>query len=180
MLMLLGLRIRMIKLKSLLTEISFGNIKPYVDNIHWTLSGGGYDFMFTDEYDNEVIVNLADQTPFDSDEDDSELELSFFVKPKGSDFHSTNKVKEKVPANYLRIMATVGAGLLAFIDPTSPEGIVQPLIIEFTGSDSDLDKAAQKNRLYIQFARDNDAKFRELGYRFFTSHMGTGIERMDQ
>ena len=70
--------INMIRLKSLLTEISFGNIKPYVEDIHWTLSGGGYDFMFTDEYDNEVIVNLADQTPFDSDEDDSELEESEF------------------------------------------------------------------------------------------------------
>ena len=175
----------MIKLKTLLSEIAFGNIKPYAENIHWTHSGHGYDFMFTDEYDNEIIVNLADQTPFDSDEDDSELELSFFVKPSGyenhssRDYYSINKSIEKIPANYLRIMATVGAGLLAFIDPTSPEGIVQPLTIEFTGSDSDLDKAAQKKRLYIQFARDNDAKFRELGYRFFSSHMGTGIERIN-
>ena len=52
-------------------------------------------------------------------------------------------------------------------------------MIEFSGSDSDPKKAEQKTRLYKMFAISNKAKLANMGYRFISNHMGTGIERVN-
>lgn len=158
-----------IKLRDLVAEITLNNIEPYTNNIQWEADGPGYEFQFPDDAGNQISVYMADN----STDEYSVYEVSFFVKSAPDAVFSANKTVSGTTANYLRIMSTVGAAIMDFLQRE------QPAMLEFTGADSDPKKAAQKTRLYSQFARDNAAKFRALGYRFVSNHMGTGLERID-
>jgi hypothetical protein len=159
-----------IRLKDLVMEITLNNIAPYTTQIAWEDSNMGYEFQFRDDTGNWISVFMADTAGY---EDDPAYEVSFFVKNAKATSYTANKQVSSTTANYLRIMATVGAAIMDFIERH------QPAFVEFTGADSDPKKAAQKTRLYTQFARDNAGKFTALGYRFVNNHMGSGLERVD-
>ena len=161
-----------IRLKALVMEIKLDNIEPYTNTINWEDSNMGYEFQFQDDAGNWVSVFMADNSGA-RDPEDRDYEVSFFVKTPKSTSYSANQQIRSTTANYLRIMATVGAAILDFLERE------RPYFVEFTGADSDSKKAAQKTRLYAQFAQDNVGKLLTLGYRFVNSHMGTGLERID-
>ena len=162
-----------IRLKDLVLEITLNNIEPYTNTFNWDDSNMGYEFQFQDDAGNWISVFMADNG--NSDEaDDPIYEVSFFVRTqKSGGVYSATQHTRSTTANYLRIMATVGAAIMDFLTR------FEPYFVEFTGADSDPKKAAQKTRLYSQFARDNAGKLRSLGYRFVSNHMGTGLERID-
>jgi hypothetical protein len=158
----------MIRLKTLLSEITFGTSEPYVDKFVWHEYQESFRTSFKDDVDNTIDVVFDQNVTLGYDEDAS-YELSFWVN-KSYDANKANAGQ----ANYIRIMATIAAALYSFINYAD-----YPHMIEFSGSDSDPEKAAQKARLYQQFATTNKTKLADLGYRFVNSHMGTGIERID-
>ena len=168
-----------IRLKDLVFEITLNNIEPYTNTINWEDSNMGYEFQFQDDAGNWVSVFMADTAAAygdEADDDDEEpiYEVSFFVKnPKSGGVYSATQQKQSTTANYLRIMATVGAAIMDFLKR------YRPYFVEFIGADSDPKKAAQKTRLYAQFARDNSGKLSALGYRFVSTHMVTGLDRID-
>ena len=168
-----------IRLKDLVMEITLANIEPYTNTINWEDSNMGYEFQFRDDAGNDISVFMADTAAAygdEADDDDEEpiYEVSFFVKnPKSGGVYSATQQKQSTTANYLRIMATVGAAIMDFLKR------YRPYFVEFIGADSDPKKAAQKTRLYTQFARDNSGKLNALGYRFVSTHMVTGLDRID-
>ena len=158
----------MILLKNLLSEITFGNLQPYMDNFVWHEYQESFRTSFKDDVDNTIDV-VFDQNYTLGDDENASYELSFWVNKS----YDANKDKAG-QANYIRIMATIAAALYSFIKYAD-----YPHMIEFSGSDSDPEKAAQKTRLYQMFATTNKTKLAKLGYRYVNSHMGTGIERID-
>ena len=161
-----------IRLKDLVFEITLANIEPYTTQIAWEDGSMGYEFKFRDDAGNDISVFMADNGVND-EADDPVYEASFFVKNSKSNYYSATQHTQSTTANYLRIMATVGAAIMDFLTR------FEPYFVEFTGADSDPKKAAQKTRLYSQFARDNVGKLSALGYRFISNHMGTGLERIN-
>lgn len=158
----------MIRLKNILSEITFANLQPYVDKFVWHEYQESFRTSFTDDANNKIDV-VFDQNVTLGDDEDASYELSFWV----NNSYDANK-ENAGQANYIRIMATIAAALYSFINYAD-----YPRMIEFSGSDSDPEKAAQKTRLYQQFATTNKTKLADMGYRFVNSHMGTGIERVD-
>ncbi len=158
----------MIRLKNLLSEITFGTSEPYATKFTWHEYQESYRTSFTDDAGNTIDV-VFDQNYTLGDDEDASYELSFWVN-KSYDANKANAGQ----ANYIRIMATIAAALYSFINYAA-----YPRMIEFSGSDSDPAKAEQKSRLYQMFAATNKTKLADLGYRFVNSHMGTGIERID-
>ena len=159
----------MILLRPILTEITFGASQPYATQFIWQDYSQGWFTEFADDAGNLIQVFFDNNVQEDDPETDSAFELSFFVN------NSYNADPEKTgQTNYIRIMATIAIILEQFIKRAD-----YPYIIEFTGSDEDPEKAAQKTRLYKLFATSNNGILARLGYRYVTSHMGTGIERID-
>ena len=158
----------MIRLKDLLSEITFGNLQPYMDKFVWHEYQESFRTSFKDDVDNTIDV-VFDQNYTLGDDENASYELSFWVNKS----YDANKDKAG-QANYIRIMATIAAALYSFIKYAD-----YPWMIEFSGSDSDPEKAAQKTRLYQMFATTNKTQLDKLGYRYVNTHMGTGIESID-
>ena len=158
----------MIRLKNLLSEITFGTSEPYATKFVWHEYQESFRTAVNDDAGNTIDI-VFDQNVTLGYDDEAAYELSFWVN-KSYDV----TVAKAGQANYIRIMATIAAALYSFINYAG-----YPRMIEFSGSDSDPEKAAQKTRLYQMFATTNKTKLADLGYRFVNSHMGTGIERID-
>ena len=158
----------MIRLKELLTEITFGNSVPYENTFTWTEYQESFRTTFDDDSGNVIDV-VFDEQSSSRDLDGLSYELSFWVNDSYN--AQPNLAGE---TNYIRIMATIAAAIYSFITYTQ-----YPDMIEFSGSDNDPKKAAQKTRLYKMFAISNKAELANIGYRFISNHMGTGIERVN-
>ena len=158
----------MIRLKNLLSEITFGTSEPYATKFVWHEYQESFRTAVNDDTGNTIDIVFDSNITLGDDEAEV-YELSFWVN-KSYD----TVVAKAGQANYIRIMATIAAALYSFINYAA-----YPQMIEFSGSDSDPEKAAQKARLYQMFAATNKTKLAELGYRYVSTHMGTGIERID-
>ena len=158
----------MIRLKNLLSEITFGTSEPYATKFVWHEYQESFRTAVNDDTGNTIDI-VFDSNITLGDDEASAYELSFWVN-KSYD----TVVAKAGQANYIRIMATVAAALYSFIKYAD-----YPHMIEFSGSDIDPDKAAQKTRLYQMFATTNKTQLDKLGYRYVNTHMGTGIESID-
>ena len=159
----------MIRLKELLTEITFGNSVPYENTFTWTEYQESFRTTFDDDSGNVIDVVFDQQVPRGDTDESLSYELSFWVNDSYN--AQPNLAGE---TNYIRIMATIAAAIYSFITYAQ-----NPDMIEFSGSDSDPKKAEQKTRLYKMFAISNKAELANIGYRFISNHMGTGIERVN-
>lgn len=159
----------MIRLKTLLNEITFGNSVPYENTFEWTKYQESVRTTFDDDSGNVIDVVFDEQAPSDDLAESSSYELSFWVNDS---YNAQPNITGET--NYIRIMATIAAAIYSFITYAQ-----YPDMIEFSGSDSDPKKAEQKTRLYKMFAISNKAKLANMGYRFISNHMGTGIERFN-
>jgi len=148
----------MILLRSLLREISFGGVTPYVTQFVWKPIGGpgwletqfaadGQDitFAFTRLHRNDwgfAIITRDTRNPATD---------AWTVSHKHS--AATGQV------NYIRLMRTAAAAIRDFATQWAPEAI------DVTGSDTTSDaKDLQKTRIYQAFLNDNATELAAIGY----------------
>ena len=69
----------MIRLKELLTEITFGNSIPYENTFNWIRYQESVRTTFDDDSGNVIDVVFDEQAPSDDLQESSSYELSFWV-----------------------------------------------------------------------------------------------------
>ena len=157
----------MIRLKTLLTEITLTGAAPYATEFTWDeQSSSRHDIEFV-----ETRVSCDGQLmAFNFDKQwgrDDEANWSFSILAKSTDpdtertgwtiSHARSDASGKI--SYLRLMSTVLECILDFIriyDATS---------IDVTGSDNSADKDLQKTRIYRALLAANAAEITTAGYR---------------
>lgn len=143
----------MIKLTSLLSEISIGGVTPYATQFTWRLEG---DWREAD-FDADGVKIILSMVPM------SHNEWGFAILAPTADGHGVTVAHAKSAAvgqvNYLRLMSTVAEALLDFAAQW------QPAAIDVTGSDtSSTQKDLQKTRIYRSLLSANAARLAQAGY----------------
>lgn len=143
----------MIRLKSLLTEISLGGVTPYATQFPWEEWGDSLQSTF-DADGVEIELNM---TPQGYDE------WGFAMVTPSTDgrgftvAHSRSAAVGRV--NYMRLMSTVAEALLDFVAQWRPEAI------DVTGSDTtSTEKDLQKTRIYRSLLAANKTRLETAGY----------------
>ena len=152
----------MIRLTSLLTEITLGAIEPYATQFVWSDASDG------------TSLEKPQETHFDADgikitivmisEDPGQWSVAILAPT--TDGAGVTVAHDRSGAvgrvSYLRLLSTTIEALLDFIAIHRPESI------DVTGSDTvDPLKQKQKNRIYRALLRNNNSKFISSGYNVF-------------
>jgi len=160
----------MIKLRTLLTEISLQGIKPYTTSFNWKVPRHG------DGERQEHIIKIHDLVVhfifevYDEGDFGLEYEFSYGIHHSDDDYmdyptlnHGAVAINGQV--NYMRLMATVGIALMSFMNK------VKPGVIDISGYDDDSeDKKNQKTRIYNALLATHMAEITTAGYT--TSDIG--------
>lgn len=152
----------MIRLKSLLTEISLNTLQPYATRFTWESVGRQssevYEARFAAD-DVEVVMTMLNGGH-------NEWYFAFLMPTASGRYgtmgsgRTTSHARSEAPGqlNYLRIIRTAGEAIMDFCNAYSPEAV------NISGADSDTEKRSQKTRLYAAFVRDNAAELAAAGY----------------
>lgn len=157
----------MIRLKTLLTEISMTGLTPYATQFTWRL------FSSSHMYDTQVnidatILNMTMQRD-DPYSETSAWTFAFFLPNKHDAGRFTFNARDSTsPADisYLRIMLTCAYAVRDFAD-THPVDV-----IDLSGHDSGYGKSAQKTRIYHELLLANKHMFADFDIqKSFTGHL---------
>ena len=156
----------MIRLKSILTEITLTGAAPYATEFTWDeQSSSRMDIEFVETRVSCDGVMMA----FNFDKQwgrDDEANWSFSILSKSTDpnterrnwtiSHSRSDATGKV--SYMRLMRTALEAVLDFVHTYTPTSI------DVTGSDNSADKDLQKTRIYRALLAANAAELATSGY----------------
>lgn len=146
----------MIRLKTLLTEISLGSVKPYATSFVWRKPHPEDDIWEADFVADAQPIKMVMQrwrTPVP--DHDYEYQFAYFTRagngwPYDGWTTSTSLSAAAGNTNVLALLKTVGLAIRDFADQT-PDCDV----IDITGADSAAQKGEQKTRIYQILFRDN-------------------------
>jgi len=153
----MSLKINMIRLKTLLTEISMTGLTPYATSFTWRLfsSSRMYDTKVTIEGTTLNMTMLRD----DPYSETAAWTFSFFLPNKHDAGRFTfNASDSDTPDNtsYLRIMLTCAYAIRDFADTHDADQI------DVSGHDSGYGKGAQKTRIYHELLMANKHMFADF------------------
>lgn len=156
----------MIRLASLLREIAFGGVAPYVTQFTWELTGstGIWECVVNADSSNVEFVMVPGEN--------NEWYFAFTLPTRNPNSRTASRTTSHMKSaavgqlNYLRLIRTAGEAILDFCVNHAPESI------NISGADRDADKESQKTRLYAAFVRDNASRLSAAGY--------TSMQRGDQ
>ena len=152
----------MIRLTSLLTEISLASVTPYATQFVWRQPHPEddiweSDFEFEDQYlDYQKIKMVMQRWRTPVPDHDYEYQFAYFTRAGGNGWPydgwttSTSLSAAAGNTNVLALLKTVGLAIRDFSDQT-PDCDV----IDITGADSAAQKGEQKSRIYQILFRDN-------------------------
>jgi len=143
----------MIRLKSILAEITLGGVQPYATQFTWRLEGDWREATI----DADGVKITLSMVP------EGYNEWGFAIITPTADGHGVTVAHSRSAAvgrvNYLRLMSTVAEALLDFLAQW------QPAAIDVTGSDtSSTQKDLQKTRIYRSLLSANAARLSRAGY----------------
>ena len=143
----------MIRLKSLLAEISLGSVTPYATSFVWRRTHPEDDIWesdFTAESQRIKMVMQRWRTPVP--DHDYEYQFAYFTRSADDNGWSTtaSNSASRGEINVLALLKTVALAIRDFSEQT-PDCDV----IDVTGADSASDKGEQKSRIYQALFRDN-------------------------
>lgn len=148
----------MIRLKSLLQEITFGGITPYVTQFTWsTLHVMGATY-YTSKFNADG--HGIDMTMSPLQNDSGEYIFVYTTLDKwGTQSYSHNSSVARGQLDYLRLIRTVAEAILDFCAQHAPEAI------DISGGDGDPAMKQKKNRIYSAFLQSNASRLEQAGYR---------------
>ena len=155
----------MIRLKSLLAEITLSNVQPYATQFTWDKSDP--DFIETlISCDDEMVEFGFQKLRVALELGDDAVEYVFTIATRREDGingnqgwtirHDASNARGKI--DYLRLMRTVAEAILDFIRIYAPDGI------DITGSDPNAKKDLQKTRIYRNLIHSNSVELAAVGY----------------
>ena len=160
----LAIFINMIRLKSLLSEITFANVQPYATQFTWSKDFSYFETQVS--CDGELVLFAFEKLRFALELDEDEVEYVFTIAAKRNNGingnnnwsirHDASSIRGKI--DYLRLMRTVAEAILDFIRIYAPDGI------DITGSDPNAQKDMQKTRIYRNLIHSNSAELAAVGY----------------
>ena len=164
----------MIRLASLLREISFGGVAPYVTQFTCELMGstGLWKCVVNADSLNVEFIMAPGENIFARPGENIEWYFAFTLPTRNPNSRTAGRTTSHTKSgaagqlNYLRLIRTAGEAILDFCVNHAPESI------NISGADSDADKESQKTRLYAAFVRDNASRLSTAGY--------TSMQRGDQ
>ena len=147
----------MIKLKSLLTEITLGGITPYATQFTWSRKSTGYETSATCD---GVEVQFEMDSNWSADGEEYSFAIAMPGGGAGSGYtvtHSKSEVTGQL--SYLRVLQTAGEAIFDFCAQYAPSAI------DVTGFDTESGKDLQKTRIYRDLLHANASKIAAAGYR---------------
>lgn len=159
----------MIRLKSLITEISLG--QPYQTQFVWRTESWGEAAVF--DTPNSTIEVLAVKSSLEYAGNNNTWSIGFSTKtPTGWSVNQTTRRGTETQRNtvdaaeYLRILSTVAEAAFDFIAQRAP------LTITFEPYDSDAKKQRQKTAAYMSLLRSAESRLKSMGYHYAVSQGG--------
>jgi hypothetical protein len=161
----------MIRLKSILTEISLG--QPYQTQFVWRTEAWGKSTQF--DAPNTTIELLAVKGDIESTGTNNAWNLGFSTKTaegwtvnqRRYDPATKQYAAYSVPAaEYMRILSTVAEAAFDFIAQQAP------VTVTFEAYDSNPEKQRQKNAIYMALLRSASTRLKTMGYWWAVSQAG--------
>lgn len=145
----------MIRLHTLLQEISLETTAPYATQFVWTPGEAGYD---SEAQAADIRIHF-EMSPLRSAEGE-EFAFAYAMPSHTSSGYTVTHAKSVAHGqlSYLRILRTALEALLDFLAQHAPQAV------DVTGFDTAAHKDLQKTRLYRRLAEANRARFQQLGY----------------
>ena len=143
----------MIKMHTLLTEITLDGVTPYVTQFAWRKAG---EWRETEFQADDIAITLS-MVP----EPHNEWSFAILTPTRDGQGHTVAHSRSAAvgQVSYLRLMATVAEALLDFATQW------QPAAIDVTGSDTaSTAKDLQKTRIYRSLLHANAVKLLRIGY----------------
>ena len=158
----------MIKMQSLLTEITLGGVTPYATQFTWKRMTDTESRETTFQADG-VAITLAMV-------DQGHQQWAFAILTPTHDGEGQTVAHDRSAAagqvNYLRLMSTVAEALIDFATQW------QPASIDITGSDTSSGaKERQKSRIYRALLASNMGRISAAGYRVLDIASGLWLVR---
>jgi hypothetical protein len=150
--------ISMIRLASLLREISFGGIDPYATQFTWQLNGTSIESKTSCD---GVPVMFVMEPQWTGDERE-EYSFAIATKSVGNGYtvtHSNSMAQGQL--SYIRLLRTALEAVLDFTKQYAPTAV------DVTGFDTKGDKDLQKTRIYRKILQDNKSMITAAGYIVF-------------
>ena len=150
----------MIKLKNILSEITFSGIRPYSTQFVWSptklASEGSLSTRFeSDTMNVEATMALLNRG--------TEWSFSYWTSEKTNDTIrwdiNVRNTSTSSASEYLRIMVTLAEAMFDFVAQNPNVNVV-----EMGGYDRARNKEAQKNRIYADLLRTNIGRINQLGF----------------
>jgi hypothetical protein len=157
----------MIRLRTLLAEITLGGVTPYATQFTWKAAAEGHresEFAADGTRITLAMVDLGHQ----------EWAFAILTPTQDGQGHTVAHARSAAPGqvNYLRLMATVAEALLDFATQW------QPALIDITGSDTSSGaKEEQKTRIYRALLAANMSRIITAGYRVVDRPSGLWLVR---
>jgi hypothetical protein len=157
----------MIRLKTLLTEISMQGLTPYATAFQWRLFSSSYMYDTKVNIDGvELNMTMLQDDPYSKS---ASWTFSFFLPNKHDAGRFTYNARDaKTPADisYLRVMLTCAYAVRDFADTHDVA------VIDLSGQDSGYGKSAQKTRIYHELLLANKHMFADFKIqKSFTGHL---------
>ncbi len=153
----------MIRLKTLLTEISLGSIRPYATQFTWTQEGRA-QWETRINADGEPIIFVFVMSDA---RDGGEYSFAMMSQDRSREGFTVTHARSAAAGriNYLRLISTAAEAILDFAR------IYAPMSIDITGSDNtDTNKDLQKTRIYKRLLDANAAALATAGYTVLMRH----------
>lgn len=157
----------MIRLKTMLTEISMQGLTPYATAFQWRLFSNSHMYDTKVTIDDAILnMTMVRDDPYS---ETAAWTFSFFLPNKHNPGRFTyNKLDADTPADtsYLRIMLTCAYAIRDFADTHDANQI------DVSGFDSGAGKSAQKTRIYHALLNSNKHMFADFDIqKSFTGHL---------
>ena len=149
----------MIRLASLLREISFGASQPYATQFTWSTFYVMGQTYYESKFDADGQHVEMYMSPINTQNAEREYIFVFMTRDKwGTSSYSHNSSVAKGHIDYLRLIRTVGEAIMDFCVQYAPEAV------DISGGDADSTMKQKKNRIYASFLQHNASRLAQSGY----------------
>lgn len=147
----------MIRLKSLLTEISLGGVQPYATQFTWSPEGQGVFECNIDADGHRIVFSMV----LTATRMGREYAFAMLAQDRSKEgftvAHHRSEARGQI--NYLRLLSTAAEAILDFVS------VHAPVAVDVTGSDTrSQEKDLQKTRIYRGLLSANAARLAQAGY----------------
>lgn len=176
----------MIRLKSLLAEISLGSVTPYATSFVWRdqwRDGDTWETEFeavTESRQSHQIKMVMQRWRTPVPDHDYEYQFAYFTRSADQQGWTTSTSLSGVKGqlSVLRLLRTIGEAIGQFAAQTGAT------VIDITGADTSSEKGDQKSRIYSELIASNPelSKFeaRTLAGKLYLIHRDEDVEDFEE